>query len=127
MSFAEDLAAFARLAAERADGVARAAVSETGRRLIARSPVSTGHFRANWQLGVGAPPTGEIVTSGTRESPALAPEIPVMKPGGRRYFWVNNVAYAGDLETGKGGRRPMGLTALAEMEFPSIVARTVKS
>ncbi len=122
MSFAEVVAGFVKTAEARAETVVAAAVVATGARLIERSPVSTGHFRGNWQLGVGAPPSGEVATRGTVESPAPAPEIPAVEPGGRRFFWVNNVSYAGGLEVGEGGLRPLGLLALAEMEFPAVVA-----
>lgn len=129
MSFGEDVAAFAKLAVARADEVGRAAVEETGRRLIDRSPVGSGHFRANWRLGIDQAPDGEIETGGTRESPAPPPAIPDIPPSdkGRRFFWVNNTSYAGDLEVGRGGLRPLGLMPLAEMEWPAVAAKAAQT
>lgn len=128
MSFGDQVAAFGKLAVARADGAARAAVEETGRRLIDRSPVRTGHFRANWQLGEGVAPGGELPIAGAPGNPAPPPEIPEIaaSEAGRRFFWVNHAGYGSDLEVGRNGHRPLGLLALASIEWPALVAKVAK-
>lgn len=128
MTFGDEVTAFGKLVLARSDAAARAAVEETGRRLIDRSPASTGHFRANWQLGEGSPPTGELDIAGIAGNPAPAPRVPHIAAfeGGRRFFWVNNTSYGGDLDEGRNGHRPLGLLALAAMEWPVVVAAASK-
>ncbi|MDQ0462627.1 hypothetical protein QO010_000375 [Caulobacter ginsengisoli] len=84
---------FARTVQARIDGTVARTVREIGARLIARSPMRTGTFRDAWRL----------------------------VEEGRRFAWVNDTPYALALERGEGGRPPLGLQGLAELEFVSVV------
>jgi hypothetical protein len=126
-SFSEQIERHLARTRSQVEATVRLTVSEIGQRLVDRSPVRTGTFRANWQLGVDAPQAGVIAASGTAESPAPPPEPPAIEAGGRRFFWSNNIGYARELDRGLGGRPPLGLTKLAEIEFPSIVAAAAKA
>ena len=126
MSFEAEVAAFAAGTILKADAIAGRAVVETGRRLIDRSPVATGNFRANWQLGIDVAPRGVVATRGTRQTPAPPPEIPEIPASdkGRRFYWVNNLSFAVRLDIGLDGGRPLGLTAMAELEWTTVVAKS---
>lgn len=119
-TFALDLAKFAEKAKERADEAVGNIIIGLAAELDYRSPVGDptkwkhpapkgyvgGHFRANWQFGIGIMPGGEV--PGVDRSPknretggATTAGIVAMIPddaAGRLYYLVNNTPYAQRLE-----------------------------
>jgi hypothetical protein len=86
-----------------------------------------GHFRANWQLGIGSLPSGEIDArdkTGAATKAKLHGEIPE-KAAGKIYFVANNLPYAQALEDGHSGQAPEGMVALTEVEFQSMINKAV--
>ena len=108
-------------------------------RVIMRSPVDTGRFRANWQTTVGERATG------TREAfdkgPVLpggigaaagsvaaqeALEVVTRAPLGPDLWLANNLPYAVPLENGHSPQAPGGMVKLSMLEVPGIVATAAK-
>jgi hypothetical protein len=88
-----------------------------------------GHFRANWRLGDGAAPAGEIAgvdPSGSATQGAIIAAVPE-KAAGRIYYLVNNVPYARRIEDGWSRQAPQGLVGLTAIEFQRIVDDAVKA
>ncbi len=88
---------------------------------------SGGHFRANWQLGIGTLPTGEVEgidKSGSKTKAKIKAEIPA-RPAGGVYYLANNLPYAQALEDGHSHQAPEGMVSLTEVEFSAIVNQAV--
>lgn len=95
-----------------------------------------GHFRANWRLGVGSMPQGEVAgadQSGKdrdRGGSTTAAMLNVL-PGdglnaGHIYYIANNTPYANEIEHGHSKRQaPEGLVGLTVLMFDQIVANAV--
>ena len=154
MSFSDDINKFVVKVNNRSDAVVRSTVQGLADSIIMRSPVgnpegggpegvppwkskppkgySGGHFRANWQLGVDAMPTGEIEGLDKTGGPTKArikAGIPA-KPAGRVYYIGNTLDYGPVLENGRtehGGswQAPHGMVGLAVVEFQSFINKAV--
>ena len=141
--FELDLKAFAAKVGKLADGVVAGTIADLASIIDERSPVGDakywkrppppgdvgGHYRANWQVGVDARPSGVIaghnysVTVGAAKA-----EIPA-EASGHIYYLVNNVPYAWAIEDGTATPRqaPQGVAGRTVIEFKDIVARRVAS
>lgn len=97
------------------------------RRIVLKSPVGNpdlwkdssrvppgyvgGRFRANWQITINGPATGEV--GGTGEPVGIIPSIPPLAT-----VWItNNVPYAERLEMGWSGQAPSGVVAVSIAEL----------
>lgn len=145
MSFSDEIAKFAKKATSAGDFIVRDAMFKIMKSIDDRSPVGNptgggkggvppwksappigyvgGHFRANWQLGIGTMPTGEI--PGTAHEGALEKEqakIPT-KAAGKVYYYANNVPYAQVLEDGHSLQAPYGMVGLTKIQFQDIINR----
>ncbi|MFZ5669125.1 MAG: HK97 gp10 family phage protein [Pseudomonadota bacterium] len=117
------LSQFAAKAGERADEVVRGVTLELASRIIVRSPVDTGRFRANWRLGVGGPVSGTLETTDKDGQGALsgvAAALP-QRAAGTVLYLTNNLPYAWRLENGWSGQAPIGMVAITALEFNAIV------
>lgn len=141
MTFALDLRKFAEKAKIRADDAVGRIVIGVAAELDKRSPVGDasywktkppagyvgGHFRANWQLGIGSLPTGEIVgvdPSGTKTQATIMAAVPE-DASGRVYWLANNVPYALRIEDGWAYKAPQGVVGLTQALFHDIVTAAV--
>ena len=109
-------------------------------RLVQNSPVKTGLFRYNWQVGIDQPPSGPLVGHDLQPkgSPPSA-ETKAFALNKIRAFlhrlapWhiVNNLHYARKLEEGSSLQAPAGIVAVTVEEMrvlaPEIVKRAVKA
>jgi hypothetical protein len=77
----------------------RVAVFETDARLKAASPVDTGRFRASWQVGENAAPSGQVSEGNYSTAPALTRVNYQREKLGNVYSVHNNLPYAEKLET----------------------------
>ena len=71
--------------------------------LVGASPVRSGHFRKNWQVGVGIDPRNVIRERGRGSAGRVIAEGVLRlraKSINRRVFIVNNAVYAADLAQG---------------------------
>lgn len=142
-SFTLDLQRFAEKCAERADDAVGNIVVRIAAELDKRSPVGDatywknpppagyigGHFRANWQLGVGAMPMGEIPgvdRTGEETQGRIMAEIPE-QAAGKVYYIANNAPYAQRLEYGWSRQAPQGLVGLTVTMFQDIVRDAVEA
>lgn len=141
-SFTLDLQRFAEKCAERADDAVGNIVVRIAAELDKRSPVGDatywknpppagyigGHFRANWQLGVGAMPQGEVRgvdPSGARTLGRIIAAVPE-QAAGKVYWLANNVPYALRLEYESWSRQaPSGVVGLTVTMFQDIVNEAV--
>lgn len=145
MTFALDLKHFAEKAGQRADAVVHEIVANVAVSLDTLSPVGDakywkskppkgyvgGHFRANWQLGVGSRPGGEIAgvdTSAKGQGGATTQGIIAAIPAetaGKVYWLANNAPYALRLEDGYSRQAPEGMVGITAARFPTIVNEAV--
>ena len=129
-SYALALAKFAEKAGANVDAVVRKVVLDLGTRIVERSPVDTGRFRANWQYGnfsdAGIPTESlpDMDPSGAVSIGRIASELPI-KAGGMKHVLVNNLPYAQALEDGYSKQAPHGMVALAVIEFQQVVDEAV--
>jgi hypothetical protein len=89
---------------------------------------SGGHFRANWQIGIGSIPSGILDLkdkSGNVTINAIKGGIP-KDAAGLMFFIANNLPYAQALEDGHSGQAPFGMVALTQVEFQNIINSAVK-
>ena len=141
-SFTLDLQRFAEKCAERADDAVGNIVVRIAAELDKRSPVGDatywknpppagyigGHFRANWQLGIGSMPQGEVRgvdPSGARTLGRIIAAVPE-QAAGKVYWLANNVPYALRLEYESWSRQaPSGVVGLTVTMFQDIVNEAV--
>lgn len=125
-SFALEIQQFCRQTDTRINLVIRRVVLGILREVVRKSPVDTGRFRANWQLGVNSRPAGEVnsisnnaVERGLAAMPAQA--------AGNIYYVVNNLDYAQALEDGHSRQSPPGnMVAGTVAEFRRIVREALQ-
>lgn len=140
-SFALDLQRFADKAKARADDLVANVVIRIASDIDKASPVGDavywkspppkgyigGHFRANWQLGVGVRPKNEIPgvdpTGGKAQGRIMA-EIPT-EAAGKIYWLANNAPYAQRLEYGWSRQAPQGIVGLTVTRWQQIVAQSL--
>lgn len=146
-TFALDLQKFAEKAKARADQMVGDVVAGIAAELDNRSPVGDatywknkppkgyigGHFRANWQLGIGTRPVAELagvdLSAKTAEGGDTTSRIVAAIPedaSGRVYWLANNAPYARRLEDGWSRQTPQGMVGLTVTMFQQIVRRAVE-
>lgn len=124
-SFAQQLKAFEDKTSGKMDLAVRKIALELFSRIILRSPVDTGRFRANWQVQVGAIPSGTMDlddASGTATISAASASVAGLKAGDVIYM-TNNLPYAIRLEDGHSQQAPGGMVALSIQEFQQIAQK----
>jgi len=129
VSFALDLQRFAEKAGDKADAVVRKVTLDVYSRLIEKSPVDTGRFRNNWQIGynlVDSTTTNakSYDSSGASAVARAYAEI-YGKPIPGAYFLTNSLPYAERLEDGYSGQAPLGMVRITVVEFKSIVQKAI--
>ncbi|MDH3027638.1 HK97 gp10 family phage protein [Methylobacterium fujisawaense] len=125
--FSLAIAAWCEKSADRADRVLRKVALDIGARVVLRSPVDTGRFRANWQYGVGGPNTATLVAadkSGQSSIARIAAGVATARLGDVIYI-SNALPYALRLETGWSKQAPAGMVGLTVAEFQSAIDRAV--
>lgn len=126
-AFSLQLAKFADKAGRNAETVIRKVAIDLLARFILRSPVDTGRFRANWQVGLSAVGnrldatdkagtvtirTGEIIINGT--------------PMGTSIWISNSLPYARRLEYGWSKQAPAGMVRVTLTEFQKLLGVAAK-
>lgn len=142
MTFALDLQRFAQKAGAKADEAVGAIVINIAAEIDRRSPVGDGafwknppppgyrggHFRGNWQLGVGMVMQGEIPGTdpdGRETQARIVAAIPD-EAAGLVYNLTNNAPYAMRLEMGWSRQAPAGMVGLTAVMFDQIVRDAVE-
>lgn len=119
----------------------RRVVLEMATRIIVRSPVDTGRFRANWRVysevrgpilpvsaavGAEAARTGDFKSAVAKVDPTGERTIAEIKAAlnagkfSRRWVISNNLPYAWALEHGHSKQAPVGMVGLTILEFGPI-------
>lgn len=125
MSFASDIAKFAKLTNASLDETGRAITLELFSSVIKDTPVDTGRARGNWQTSLGAPKDGEVSRNG--DGPALAEVTSeTAKFGmGKVIFLANGLPYILRLEYGWSKQQPGGMARRNVARIQSIVRKAV--
>lgn len=118
-----------RLVADQKDqlhALARKVTFDVFRRVVLRSPVDTGRFRANWNISVGAP--NYLTTNSTEESRGAAEAAKALTlPVGGVVYLSNGLPYAQRLEYGWSQQAPAGMVRVTVAEFDNIVAGATRA
>jgi hypothetical protein len=126
MSFASDVAKFAKLTNASMDETGRAIALELFSSIIKDTPVDTGRARGNWQTSIGTPKGGQVTRNG--EGPALAEAASeTAKFGMGKLVWLsNNLPYIYRLEyLGWSNQAPDGMARKNVARIQSIVRKAV--
>ncbi len=118
-SFSLNINAWVKKSGDRMDLAVRYLSLELLRRIVLRSPVKTGHFRANWQVDIGVMPDGIIPGTDKRGNATIGRADAKLQAAvaGKSVFIVNNLPYAQVLEEGHSGQAPQGMVAVTVQEF----------
>ncbi|NTX57666.1 HK97 gp10 family phage protein, partial [Myxococcus sp. CA039A] len=127
-SFARQVAGFVAVAQGRGNEVLRKTALGILANVVEGSPVDTGRFRGNWQVGVGNRPAGELEVDdkggeGTVGKGAQTLESATL---GDKVFITNNLPYARRLEWGHSAQAPRGMVRLALANLRTIMEEAVK-
>lgn len=108
------------------------------RKVIQKSPVDSGRFRGNWQLEVGAEPSGTLnvvnrAAKGTMPTETFSPAAASVQKAlpFEPIYIVNNLPYAQALENGHSKQAPAGVLAVSVAELraeaPALVKQFVRT
>lgn len=124
-SFALQIGAWGDKAKGRADTITRKLVIEMVKKVVLKSPVDTGRFRANWQTSVGAPDTATSAATDKSGGTAIArgTAVALKFPMGGTVWLANGLPYALPLEYGHSKQAPAGMVRLTVAEFQDTVRR----
>ena len=89
-------------------------------RIIERTPVGTGHARANWQVSLNRPATGTVSGTDAGGAATLARGAAVIARDRDPFstVWItNNVPYIQELEQGTATQPPAGMVARTVAEL----------
>lgn len=108
------VATLAARAGLRVETVARKIVFELFKAVVLRSPVDTGRFRANWNVGVGAP---DYTTTDVKNPSATPFDAALNVKLGGLVCLSNGLPYARRLENGYSQQAPQGMIRLTVAEL----------
>lgn len=127
--FTKSLRAFENKAGTRMKSIVQKIGMEAFKRVIEKSPVDTGRFRANWGVQIGSPYTGTINSTDKsgRLAIASAQALAQMWNGQGSIFLCNNVPYSIPLEYGHSKQAPGGMVRTTVAEIGGVVSQVVNS
>lgn len=118
------------------DEVTRKILFDIDKGFQLKSPVDTGRFKANWQLGVDFQPSGYDYSLGSNaqtgviDTAVLSAHAAIIPKdaAGHVYWLVNNLPYANDLENGHSRTKaPYGIVNITLIKFEGIVQRAMNT
>ncbi|QHJ00115.1 HK97 gp10 family phage protein [Xylophilus rhododendri] len=129
MTFAAQIALFASKTKLGMDTVVRKVAFDLGSALVIKSPVDSGRFKNNWQIGVGS--VNLAIDSANDPSGAaaltrLAASIATVKAGGVLYL-TNSLPYAQRLEYGWSKQAPAGMVRTTTAEYGTYLRKAIAS
>lgn len=127
--FALSLAKFAEAAPEQARDVVRKVSIDVLTKVVLRSPVDTGRFRANWNTSFGAPSYRVTTnTDRTGQGAILRGKATIGRAYGDNDIYITNaLPYAQRLEYGYSKQAPAGMVRVTVTEFQTYVDNAVRS
>lgn len=126
MSFASDVAKYAKLAGASVDETGRAIVLELFGSTIKDTPVKSGRAKGNWQTTIGTPASGTTDRLGEEESLAEVSQQTASFGAGKIIYLTNNLPYIYRLEyLGWSQQSPDGMARKNVARIQSIVRKAV--
>lgn len=122
MSFSADISRFISKTEKSIETGVRKISLELFSKVILKSPVDTGRFRANWYASINMPSsmvTTMVDKTGTDSIRKAGSVAQSYKIGDAAIYLTNNLPYAHRLETGYSGQAPQGMARLSVMEIAS--------
>ncbi len=136
MTFSQSLFRFAGETKRTMDDTFRGVILEMSVRFVMRSPVDTGRFRGNWQIGegradtrtdsendkqvLGSPPSAESYARWQDQMEGVR--------AGQIVYITNNLPYARRLEyEGWSKQAPGGMVRLAMMEYQQVIRKALEA
>ena len=118
-NFALDISRWCKSAKADTKSVVQKIAMETFKRVILRSPVDTGRFRANWGCRVGSPYTGtvDVYDEDGRGTVVLANGVVLQWNAQGLITLCNNLPYSGPLEYGSSDQAPGGMVRVTAAEI----------
>lgn len=144
MSFRKDIKNFKDKAERAATGIFRGTALELFKRIIKRTPVGNpaiwerfsappgyagGRLRANWLANINSAPQGTTSDKDKTGSKAIgqAAKVSGRAKLGDSIFLVNNLPYAGVIESGRHSKQaPLGMVRITVIEFKHIVRQLAR-
>lgn len=120
MSFTVDLSRLVETAKGKTDLVVKKVMLETFSKVIYKSPVRSGRFRANWIIGYSSPDRATSLNtdkSGAGTIGQIASEITGAKLDGKSIYLTNSLVYSLSLENGNSKQAPQGMVKLSLVEI----------
>lgn len=106
--------------------VVRKATLDIFSRVVLRSPVDTGRFRANWNVSYGQPNASVTTDTGQGRIQAEIASV-ATSPVGSVSYLTNGLPYARRLEYGYSKQAPAGMVRLTVREFGAFVDKAIAS
>ena len=125
MSFASDVAKFAKLTNASLDETGRAIVLELFGSVIKDTPVDTGRAKGNWQTTIGTPASGTTDRLGEAEALAEVSQEAASFGAGKVIYLSNGLPYILRLEYGWSKQQPGGMARRNAARIQSIVRKAV--
>ena len=126
MSFASDVAKYAKLAGASVDETGRAIVLELFGSTIKDTPVKSGRAKGNWQTTIGTPASGTTDRLGEAEALAEVSQQAASFGAGKVIYLTNNLPYIYRLEfLGWSQQSPDGMARKNVARIQSIVRKAV--
>lgn len=128
-SFSLQVAEFAKKAKGDTQEIVRKVAIDVATKVVLRSPVDTGRFRANWITTLDAPATDVLADLDPSGSTAIGAAVSAVSDAalGQTIYIANNLPYARALEDGHSKQAPQGMVALTAIEFQQFVDKAVRS
>lgn len=127
MGFAANLNALCQRAGDKAESVVRKTALELQSGMIEKSPVDTGRFKGNFQVGLGAINIAANDAPDKQGGAAIGRAETVLagwKPG--QSIWLtNSLPYARRLEEGHSQQAPYGMVRLTVQAYGDALAKAV--
>jgi hypothetical protein len=127
MGFAADLQKLCERAGDKAELVVRRTALELQSGMVEASPVRSGRFKNNWQVGVGAINTSTndaADKSGSGSIGRTQVALTTWKPG-QTIFLSNSLAYAKKLEDGSSTQAPFGVVRLTVQAYGDALRKAI--
>lgn len=109
---------------QRLDTVTRKVTLDLFTSVVQKSPVDTGRFRANWN--VGTTPNVSFTASTNQGRGITEAQKALNIAAGGVVYLANGLPYARRLEYGYSGQAPAGMVRLSVREFRQFVERAVR-
>lgn len=128
-TFALDISKFVNKAKVDTKTAVQKIAMEAFRRVIEKSPVDTGRFRANWGVMVGSPYAGVTDVTDKAGAATAAAMMAAVKGwnGQGSVYLCNNLPYSIPLEYGHSKQAPGGMVRVTIAEMGGVAASVVKS